>query len=63
VNEGDDEGWSNTSDAGLMPIEQLLMQIATSDARVTPTMSLMHGEFMRQERGLLLTEAPGEHLL
>jgi hypothetical protein len=46
-----------------MPIEQLLMQIATSDARVTPTMSLMHGEFMRQERGLLLTEAPGEHLL
>jgi hypothetical protein len=33
--------WRITSDAGLMPIEQLIMQIATSGAQVNPTTPLM----------------------
>jgi hypothetical protein len=62
VNAGGDEGWSITSDAGLMPVEQLIMQIATSDAQVIPTMPLMYGVFMREERGLLPADASGAHL-
>jgi hypothetical protein len=61
VNAGGDAGWPNTSDAGLTPVEQLIMQIATSDAQVIPTMPLVYGEFMREERGLLRTDAFGAH--
>jgi hypothetical protein len=45
VNEGGDEGWPITSNGGLMPVEQLIMQI---DAQVNPTMPLMYGEFIKE---------------
>jgi hypothetical protein len=44
-----------------MPIEQPTMQIATNDAQVSPTMPLMCEQFMREEQGLLLGNAPGAH--
>ena len=45
-----------------MSVEQLIMQIATRDAQVIPPIPLMYGEFMTEERGLLLTDASGAHL-
>src|SRR5580704_14463663 len=62
VNAGGDEGWPITSDAGLMPVEQLIMLIATRDAQAIPPIPLMYEEFMTEDRGLLLTDASGAHL-
>jgi hypothetical protein len=62
VNVGGDEGWPIPSDVGLRPIEQLIMQIATNDAQVNPTMRLLYGQFMTEEHGLLVTDASGAHL-
>jgi hypothetical protein len=51
VNDGGDEGWPITSDADLTPIEQLIMQVATNDALVSPAMPLMYRQFMREKQG------------
>jgi hypothetical protein len=40
VNDGRDGAWPITSDAGLMAIEQPIMQIATRNAQASPTMPL-----------------------
>ena len=59
MNDGADEERLITSGAGLMRIEQLIMHIATSDARVSPTTTLMQVQFMRDEQGSLPTVVPG----
>jgi hypothetical protein len=47
MNDGGD-GWCPiTSDAGLVPIEQLTMQIESNGTQVNPTMSLTYEEFIR----------------
>jgi hypothetical protein len=45
VNEGGDEGCPMDSDAGLMAVEQLIMEIAAGNAQAIPATPLMYGEF------------------